>query len=95
MEADEPSKEADTHQYQQYNMRINVVLWLNLKQLNPAYTSASDFIDELMGELTSTLPSSAPYHTIRLFGLRIGKKQAGIYLESKCGEVTNTEINVD
>jgi hypothetical protein len=30
-----------------------------------------------------------------LFGLRVGKKKAGVYMESKCGTVTNTEINVD
>jgi len=66
MEAEEPSSEAHTTNYDEYNMRVNLILWLNLTRLNPAYEDASDYADELMGELPDRLAASGAYHTIRV-----------------------------
>ena len=66
MEANEPQQTAHTFHYDEFNMRVNIVLWLNLKKLNPSYMDASDFVDELMGELPKALTNTTPYHTLRL-----------------------------
>ena len=66
MEANEPQQTAHTFKYDEFTMRVNIVLWLNLKKLNPSYMDASDFVDELMGNLPKQLANTTPYHTIRL-----------------------------
>lgn len=66
LEAEEPNSEALTANYTEYAMRVNVVVWCNLKQINPVYYDASDIADELMGTLPDRLTASGAYHTIRL-----------------------------
>lgn len=66
MEAGEPSRTATTYRYDEYTLPIQVVIWVNLIFINPAYHNASFFADELVGELSAIIGDSAPYNTIRL-----------------------------
>ncbi len=66
IEAGECSRQSETIRWQEYKLRLSVTCWLNLKQINSAYTDASDFADELLAAIGSSLPNSAPYNTIRV-----------------------------
>lgn len=66
LEADSPNVETTTANYDEYSMRINVVIWCNLTKINPSYYDATAIADELMGSLPDRLTALGAYHTIRL-----------------------------
>jgi hypothetical protein len=66
IEAEDCQRVNETIRYQEYTLKLSVVCWLNLKQINPAYEDAGIFINELLSVVKSSLPNSAPYNTIRV-----------------------------
>lgn len=66
IEADDCQRINETIRWQEYTLKLSVVCWLNLKQINPAYEDAGIFINELLSVVKSSLPNSAPYNTIRV-----------------------------
>jgi hypothetical protein len=66
LEPDNPSNNAHTGRYDEFDMTVKIILWLNLKQLNIAEETAANYADELMGNLPHSLANLSPYNTIRV-----------------------------
>jgi hypothetical protein len=66
MQPETPSNVAHTGRYDEFEMNVKVIVWLNLRRLNEAEEVASNYADELMGNLPHSLANLAPYNTIRM-----------------------------
>lgn len=66
IEADQPNVVTSTSRYDEFQLPLTVVCWVNLKAINQAYTDASLLTDELLSVIPDSLGSSSPYNTIRV-----------------------------
>lgn len=51
MESDTPSQVGISSRWTEYELPVTIVCWLNLKQINPAFTDYSQFANELLNNI--------------------------------------------
>lgn len=66
IEADPPSVITSTSRYDEFQLPLTIVCWVNLKIINQNYTDASLLTDELLSVIPDSLAAVSPYNTIRV-----------------------------